>query len=152
MKGSAVDQYISDFIRLAEDANYNLDAPGTWRFFVKGLPKFVGVEVIKASPANWAALRQTAIDATNAWNHINLTFGPWMSSSNSNQRKGASQQNWRQNTQSTQSQRPQYNSSNALRSYNNTNVPMDLSTGRSPVAPDPHAEMWCRPKEKTDPR
>jgi hypothetical protein len=66
MKGAAVDQYISDFTRLAEDADYDLDASGTWRFFVKGLPKFVGVEVIKASPANWAALRQATIDATNA--------------------------------------------------------------------------------------
>jgi hypothetical protein len=138
MKGAAVDQYISDFIRLAEDAEYDLDAPGTWRFFVKGLPKFVGVKVIKASPINWADLRQAAINATNAWNRINLTFGPWMSSSsNSNQRKGSNQQNWRQNTQSTQGQCPQYNSSNAPRSYNNMNVPMDLSTGRSSRRPGP---------------
>jgi hypothetical protein len=137
MKGSAVDQYISNFIRLAEDTDYNLDAPGTWRFFVKGLPKFVGVEVIKASPADWAALRQAAINATNAWNRINLTFGPWMSSSNSNLRKGSNQQNWRQNTQSTQSQRPQYNSSNAPRAYNNMNVSMDLSASRSSRRPGP---------------
>jgi hypothetical protein len=136
MKGAAVDQYISDFTRLAEDMDYDLDAPGTWRFFVKGLPKFVGIEVIKASPANWAALRQATIDATNAWNRINLTFGPWVSS-NSNQRKGSNQQNWRQNTQSTQGQCPQYNSSNAPKSYNNTNVPMDLSAGKSFRRPGP---------------
>jgi hypothetical protein len=138
MKGSAVDQYISDFIRLAEDAGYDLDAPGTWRFFIKGLPKFVGVEVIKAAPQNWADLRLATVNATNAWQRINLTFGPWIqNASNSNQRKGSNNANWRQNTQSTQGQRPPYNSSNAPRSYNNTNVPMDLSTGRSSRRPGP---------------
>jgi hypothetical protein len=138
MKGAAVDQYISDFIQLAEDARYDLDAPGTWRFFVKGLPKFVGVEVIKASPVNWTDLRAAAINATNAWQRINLTFGPWMQSTpNSNQRKGSNNSNWRQNTQSTQGQCPQYNSSNAPQSYNNTNVPMDLSAGKSFCRPGP---------------
>ena len=39
MKGIAIDQYISDFVRLAEDAQYDLGATGTWRFFLRGLPE-----------------------------------------------------------------------------------------------------------------
>ena len=69
MKGIAINQYISDFVRLAEDVPYDLGATGTWRFFLRGLPRDMGIEVIKANPQNWATLRQTAIDATNAWNH-----------------------------------------------------------------------------------
>ena len=80
MKGIAIDQYISDFVRLAEDAQYDLGATGTWRFFLRGLPRDVGVEVIKANPQDWATLRQTTVNATNAWNHINIAFGNRFSS------------------------------------------------------------------------
>ena len=133
MKGIAIDQYISDFVRLAEDAQYDLGATGTWHFFLRGLPEDVGIEVIKANPQDWATLRQTAIDATNAWNRINIAFGNRFSSirsrTNQNQRPPSRppQQNWRQNTLSTQAPRPQYNSSNAPRNYNNVPVPMDTS-------------------------
>ena len=132
MKGIAIDQYISDFVRLAEDAQYDLGATGTWRFFLRGLPRDVGVEVIKANPQDWATLCQTAIDATNAWNHINIAFGNRFSSvrlqGDNNQRTTTrpSQQNWRQNTLSTQVPRPQYNSSNAPCNFNNVPVPMNM--------------------------
>ena len=132
MKGIAIDQYISDFIRLAEDAQYDLGAMGTWQFFLQGLPRDVGVEVIKANPQDWATLRQTAIDATNAWNRINIAFGNHFSliRSHMNQSPRAAmrsfQQNWQQNMLSTQAPRPQYNSSNAPRSLNNVPVPMDM--------------------------
>ena len=132
MKGIAIDQYISDFVRLAKDAQYDLGATGTWRFFLRGLPRDVGVEVIKANPQDWATLQQTAIDATNAWNRINIAFGNRFSLIQSqmdqNQRSSARpfQQNWRQNTLSTQAPRPQYNSSNAPRNFNNVPVPMDM--------------------------
>ena len=90
MKGIAIDQYISDFIRLAEDAQYDLGATGTWRFFLRGLPEDVGIEVIKANPQDWATLRQMASDATNAWNRINIAFSHRFSSmrsrANQNQR------------------------------------------------------------------
>ena len=47
---------------------------------------------------------------------------------NQNQRPPQrSNQNWRQNTSSTQVPRPQYNSSNAPRNFNNVPVPMDTS-------------------------
>ena len=133
MKGIAIDQYISDFVRLAEDAQYDLGATGTWRFFLRGLPKDVGVEVIKANPQDWATLRQTAIDATNAWNRINIAFGDRFSSMHTHTNQGqcppfrSNQQNWRQNTSPTQVPRPQYNSSNAPKNFNNVPVPMDTS-------------------------
>ena len=44
MKGIAIDQYISDFIRLAEDAQYDLGATGTWRFFLRGSVAAVSAE------------------------------------------------------------------------------------------------------------
>ena len=133
MKGIAIDQYISDFIRLAKDAQYDLGATGTWRFFLRGLPKDVGIEVIKANPQDWAMLRQTAIDATNAWNRINIAFGHRFASMRSRLSQNQhtpprpSQQNWQQNTQPTQAPHPQYNSSNAPRNFNNVPVPMDTS-------------------------
>ena len=129
MKGIAIDQYISDFIRLAEDAQYDLGATSTWRFFLRGLPEDVGIEVIKANPQDWPTLRQTAIDATNAWNRINIAFGHRFSSMRSRTSQGQrpsprpGQQNWQQNTLSTQVPRPQYNSSNAPRNFNNVPVP-----------------------------
>ena len=134
MKGIAIDQYISDFVRLAEDAQYDLGATGTWRFFLRGLPEDVGIEVIKANPQDWATLRQTAIHATNAWNRINIAFGHRFLSMRSRGNQGQrppprpNQQNWQQNTSSTQLPRPQYNLSNAPRNFNNVPVPMDTST------------------------
>ena len=131
MKGIAIDQYISDFVRLAEDAQYDLGATGTWRFFLRGLPRDVGVEVIKANPQDWATLRQTTVDATNAWNRINIAFGNRFSSvrspgDNTQQvTMRTPQQNWRQNMLSTQAPRPQYNLSNAPQNFNNVPVPMD---------------------------
>ena len=133
MKGIAIDQYISDFVRLAEDAQYDLGATGTWRFFLRVLPEDVGIEVIKANPQDWATLRQTAIHATNAWNRINITFGHRFLSMRSHGNQGQcppprpNQQNWQQNTSSTQLPRPQYNLSNAPRNFNNVPVPMDTS-------------------------
>ena len=100
MKGIAIDQYISDFTRLAEDAQYDLGATGTWRFFLRGLPEDVGIEVIKANPQDWATLRQMAIDATNAWNRINIAFGNRFLSLRSHTNQGQrppprpNQQNW----------------------------------------------------------
>ena len=51
------------------------------------------------------------------------------SRTNQNQRPPPrpNQQNWRQNTLSTQTPRPQYNSSNAPRNFNNVPVLMDTS-------------------------
>lgn len=136
MKGIAIDQYILDFIWLAENADYNLNAMGTWRYFLKGLPKAVEIEVIKANQTDWPTLRQTAIDATNAWNCINIAFGNYFSFQNQCPQRPLNQ-NWRQNTQSTQAPCPQYNLSNAPCSYNNTHVPMNLSYSKAPRWPGP---------------
>ena len=47
MKGLDVDQYISDFIDLANDAKYHLEAEGTKRMFAKGLGRFIGIETAR---------------------------------------------------------------------------------------------------------
>jgi hypothetical protein len=141
MKGTDVDQYILDFIRLAVDAHYDLDAEGTRIFFIRGLPRFMGMEVIKANTQDWAMLRATTVAATQAWMRMKILIGGFgdapgnrtQTNLQQNMRAvGCSQQNWRnqswhQNTVNTQQPRPQYNSSNAPRSWNNAPVPMDLS-------------------------
>lgn len=135
MEKSHIDQYISDFLRLANDASYNMDAAGTCLFFIKGLPRYVGAEVIKANPQNWAALCQAAVDTMAAWNRIQIVFEPYANPQgarpqNAN-RFGGCQQSWRQNTTTTQvNHNPQFNSSNAPCSHNNVPVPMDLSRAR----------------------
>ena len=65
-----IDQYISDFLQLTNDACYDMDAAGTRLFFIKGLPRYVGTKVIKANLQNWPALRQAVVDATVVWNRI----------------------------------------------------------------------------------
>jgi hypothetical protein len=144
MKGTDVDQYVSDFIRLAIDAHYDLDAEGTRLFFIKGLPRFVGMEVIKANPQDWATLRATTIAATQAWMRMKILIGGFGDAPGNRNQTNLQQnmravarsqqnwrsQNWRQNTTNTQQPRPQYNSSNAPRSWNNAPVPMDLSRVR----------------------
>ena len=97
----------------------------------------MGIEVIKANPQDWATLRQMAIDATNVWNCINIAFDYCFLSlrSRSNQNQcppmRPTQQNWQQNTLSTQAPRPQYNSSNVPRNFNNVPVPMDVGCARA---------------------
>jgi hypothetical protein len=144
MKGTDVDQYVSDFIRLAVDAHYDLDAEGTRLFFIKGLPRFVGMEVIKANPQDWATLRATTVAATQAWMRMKILIGGFGDASGNRTQTNLQQnmravgrsqqnwhnQNWRQNTVNTQQPRPQYNSSNAPRSWNNAPIPMDLSRVR----------------------
>ena len=47
MKGNNVNQYITDFIGLANDAGYHLEGESTKRTFVRGLGKFIAGEVYR---------------------------------------------------------------------------------------------------------
>ena len=138
MKGLDVDQYISDFIDLANDAEYHLEAEGTKRMFAKGLGRFIGMETARRLPRNynWNQLITAAIEAVNWSKNVSNVHG----SPQQNANRGG---NWRRNNQTTaptwqrpppvqQTQQTQFNSSNAPRSMNNQPVPMDLSRTRGP--------------------
>ena len=138
MKGLDVDQYISDFIDLANDAEYHLEAEGTKRMFAKGLGRFIGMETARRLPRNynWNQLITAAIEAVNWSKNVSNVHG----SPQQNANRGG---NWRRNNQTTaptwqrpplmqQTQQTQFNSSNAPRAMNNQPVPMDLSRTRGP--------------------
>ena len=138
MKGLDVDQYISDFIDLANDAEYHLEAEGTKRMFAKGLGRFIGMETARRLPRNynWNQLTTAAIEAVNWSKNVSNVHG-------SSQQNGNRTGNWRRNNQTTsspwqrpqqvqQTQQTQFNSSNAPHSMNNQPVPMDLSRARGP--------------------
>jgi hypothetical protein len=145
LKGYDIDQYISNFVTLARDAEYDLNATGTRRFFVAGLSFGVANETVKANPRNWDQLKTAAIAAAQHYQTMavmfpraqgrpnaptqNLNRGrptdnrrPWVAP----QFQTPSQGQWRQN----QGRPSNFNSSNAPRSFNNTAVPMDLSRAR----------------------
>lgn len=138
MKALDVDQYVSDFIDLANDAEYHLEAKGTKRMFTKGLGRFIGMETARRLPRgyNWNQLIMAAIEAVNWSKNVSNVHG----SPQQNPMQGG---NWRRNNQPTappstwqrppqQMQQTQFNSSNAPRSMNNQPVPMDLSRTRGP--------------------
>ena len=136
MKALDVDQYISNFIDLANDVEYHLEAEGTKRMFAKGLGQFIGMETARCLPRgyNWNQLITAAIEAVNWSKNVSNVHR----SAQQNPGRGG---NWRRNNQSTapppawqrplqQTQQTQFNSSNAPRSMNNQPVPMDLSRTR----------------------
>ena len=62
MKNNNIDQYITDFISVANDAGYHLEGESTKRIFVKGLGKFIAGEVYRRipNPYTWQQVRDTA--------------------------------------------------------------------------------------------
>jgi hypothetical protein len=55
LKGTNIDQYITDCISLASDANYHLEADGTKRAFLRGFPRYTAGEVTRrlTTPYTW---------------------------------------------------------------------------------------------------
>ena len=62
MKSNNVDQYITDFISLANDAGYHLKGESTKRTFVRGLGKFIAGEVYRRipNPYTWQQVQDAA--------------------------------------------------------------------------------------------
>jgi hypothetical protein len=134
MKNMDVDQYIADFIDLATEADYHLDAEGTKRAFNRGLPRFIGTEATRRLPRHytWAELIAATIEAVNWAKNITNVWGPPRTQQTQNR-------NWRrpntgnplsfQTTPRPTAQTPTkpINSTNAPPWMNNTPVPMDTS-------------------------
>jgi hypothetical protein len=140
LKNNDIDQFISDFIDLATEAEYHLEAEGTKRIFLKALPRFIGLETTRRLPNNygWAQLIAAAIGAVGWAKSINNMWGPQKNT----QSNRTSSNNWRQNTgpppkpapptqwRNNQPNNQRFNSSNAPPWMNNQPVPMDVSRTR----------------------
>ena len=140
MKGNNVDQYITDFIGLANDANYHLEGESTKRIFVRGLGKFIAGEVYHRvpNPYTWQQVRDAARVAVNWAGSLNAVFGATAPpNKNQNQPNRPRLNNFRRQGQfqPLSSYQQTYNSSNAPRSYNNTPVPMNVDRARARRGP-----------------
>jgi hypothetical protein len=142
-----VDQYISDFEDLVQQAGYTISNEETITFFLNGLTPSILDEVIRAPfPTTYGEYKAKAMEITKGRQMIelirarrglpnprsfNATFGQ-----NQNQFQPCSwgmhsQQNQQQ--RQLQQQRPPYNSTNAPQpAYNNVQVPMDLFHTQTP--------------------
>jgi hypothetical protein len=142
-----IDQYISDFEDLVQQAGYTIGNEETIGFFLNGLTSSVLDEVIRSPfPTTYNEHKEKAINITKGKQMIELiqarrglpnprpfnnTFGQ-----NRNQfqlHSWGNRQQMRLQQQQQQQQRPAYNSTNAPQlAYNNILVPMDVSCTRAP--------------------
>jgi Retrotransposon gag protein/Zinc knuckle len=144
MRFPEIDQYIADFEELVRRAGYTIGSKETISFFLNGLtPSILDTIIASPFPENYNQYKAKAIQHTKARqmveairarrgipnNHPRNTF---------NQPRNNFQPcNWNQRVNQQNSQQPlrqqAYNSTMAPRpSYNNVQVPMDLSRTRAP--------------------
>jgi Retrotransposon gag protein/Zinc knuckle len=143
-----INQYISDFEDLVRQASYTIGNEETIGFFLNGLSPSILEEVIRVPlPQNYNEYKTRVVNITKGRQMIELirarqgipnprgfnnTFRQ-----NQNQFRlqtwgGRPQQNQQRPQQQQQQQQPQYNSTNAPQpTYNNIQVPMDLSRTRT---------------------
>jgi hypothetical protein len=150
MRYPYIDEYISKFEGLARIAGYTQGSAELTHYFLKGLTKQILEEVMRGdAPVTYAAIKQKAISCTRSQqllqSLLNRRTGggfqggafaqfqrqqqprqPFFRPNNFNNRGGG---------QANAAPRPQYNSSNAPRSYNNIPVPIavDLDRTRAPT-------------------
>ena len=64
MKWPNIDQYIQDFERVAQKAEYPLTAPATIIYFMKGLTKSIVNDIVKPPKVNtYAEIKQQAVNS-----------------------------------------------------------------------------------------
>ena len=141
MKDNNVDEYDQRFRVLAREAHYDLREISVLMKFLKGLPRSITQECIRAPrPNNYAGLVQRAQETVALYADMNQLYGKW-ESGNQNQNWHSNQRQQNCNWSGRNQNRPgngqgfvqansnpqQYNSSNAPRQFNNTPVPMDMT-------------------------
>jgi hypothetical protein len=133
MKGDEIDPYVAKFKELCRDAGYTTGNPETQQMFLKGLPKYIIEDVLRAQPRGYNQIRDKAISAVAAHQAIQQLVG--------NRNFQSSRPPFRPFFQQQRPQfpprqggnfQPRYNSSNALRQFNNRPVPMDLDRTQAP--------------------
>jgi hypothetical protein len=128
MKFPYVDQYISDFKRLASKANYALDARPTIKLFARGLAPAILHDVLSTpKPFMYEEYKDKAIEATEKEQTLNNYLQGAEPTSSVLMRNNHTMQPFQGNfIRNTAQPGPQYNSSNAPRSMNDMQVPMNL--------------------------
>ena len=134
IKDNNVDEYDQRFRALAREANYDLRETSVLMKFLKGLPRSITQECLRAPrPNNYAGLVQRAQETVALYGDINQLYGKWETGNQSqNWRSNQKQQNrgWRNQNRpgngqgfvQANSSPQQYNSSNAPRRFNNAPV------------------------------
>ena len=120
-----MDQYISIFEELVNEANYDIDSKPVMNLFQKGLNYKLNSWIFSFFPApqNWGELKAMAIRAFNAEGNLKAfhdnPFGRGVKGARGHDRSFGDQPPSRQ-----------YNSTNAPPSYNNQPVPMDMGRAK----------------------
>ena len=134
MKDNNVDEYDQRFRALAREAHYDLRETSVLMKFLKGLPRSITQECLRAPrPNDYAGLVQRAQETVALYGDINQLYGKWdTGKQNQNWHSNQRQQNrgWQGRNQNrpgngqgfvqANSTPQQYNSSNAPRRFNNT--------------------------------
>ena len=145
MTNNNYDEYVSKFEALADKANYTRGSAEMYDMFLEGLPTGILYDMLKLpTPLNYDALKdkvralaqgKAIIDRLLRQRNIGVQGGgtAYQRLNNNGQRRPQVQGNWRGTSGGQRGGgRPQYNSTNAPPSMNNTPVPMDLSRSRAP--------------------
>ena len=145
MTNNNYDKYVSKFESLANGANYTRGSAELYDMFLEGLLTGILYDVLKPpTPLTYNALKdkvqalaqgKVIIDGILHQQNIGMQGGgtAYQRVNNSNQRHSFPQNNWRGVSGGQRGGgRPQFNSTTAPPSMNNTPVPMDLSQRRAP--------------------
>ena len=145
MTNNNYDEYVSKFEALADQANYTRGSAELYDMFLEGLPTSILYNVLKPpTPLTYDALKdkvqalaqgKAIIDGLLCQRNIRAQGGgtAYQRINNGNQRHPFPQNNWRGSSGGQRGGgRPQYNSTTAPPSMNNTPVPMDLSWSHTP--------------------
>ena len=144
MTNNNYDEYVSKFKALANRANYTRGSAKLYNMFLEGLPTGILYNVLKPpTPLTYDALKdkvwaltqgKAIIDILLCQQNIGTQGGgtAYQRVNNNGQRRPFPQNNWRGAGGQRGSGWPQYNSTTAPPSMNNTPVPMDLSQSHAP--------------------
>ena len=136
-----IDEYISKFESIAHEASYNPADPNTMQQFLQGLPQSIGQKVLEDTTVEtYEQMKKKAISITDSQCIIHTLY---KQPTRSTPPRSNFQTTWQargQCFQGSQSQQPQrqgfgqtpFNSTTALKVWNNQPVPMDLDRTRVP--------------------
>ena len=145
MMNNNYDEYVSKFEALANRANYTRGSAKLYNMFLEGLPTGILYDVLKPpTPLTYDALKdkvqalaqgKAIINGLLRQRNVGTQGGgmAYQRVNNNSQRRPFPQNNWRGASGGQKGGgQPQYNSTNAPPSMNNTPVPIDLSRSHAP--------------------
>ena len=145
MMNNNYDEYVSKFEVLADKVGYTRGSAEMYNMFLEGLPTGILYDMLKPpTPLTYEALKdkvqalaqgKAIINGLLCQRNVGVQGGgtAYQRVNNNGQRRPQTQNNWRGTSGGQRGGgRPQYNSTNAPLSMNNTPVPMDLSRSHAP--------------------